>query len=43
MSSPRIIDFFADLTDFRSPFRNKQHELMDIVAISICVVICGAE
>ena len=43
MSKTRIIDFFGDLTDFRSPYRNKQHELIDIVAISICAVICGAD
>lgn len=43
MSTTRIIDFFNDLTDFRSPYRNKQHELIDIVAISICAVICGAD
>lgn len=43
MSTTRIIDFFDDLTDFRSPYRNKQHELIDIVAISICAVICGAD
>ena len=43
MNKTRIIDFFGDLTDFRSPYRNKQHELLDIVAITICAVICGAE
>jgi predicted transposase YbfD/YdcC len=43
MRTTRIIDFFDDLTDVRSPYRNKQHELIDIVAISICAVICGAD
>jgi hypothetical protein len=43
MSNARIIDFFDDLTDFRSPYRNKQHELLDIVSISICAVVCGAD
>lgn len=43
MSTTRIIDFFDGLTDFRTPFRNKRHELIDIVAISICAVICGAD
>nr|MBP6459913.1 transposase family protein [Crocinitomicaceae bacterium] len=43
MSTTRIIDFFDGLTDFRHPYRNKRHELIDIVAISICAVICGAD
>lgn len=43
MSKTRIIDFFSDITDFRSPFRNKRHELIDIIAIAICAVICGAD
>ena len=43
MSTTRIIDFFDGLTDFRHPYRNKRHELIDIVAISICAVICVAD
>jgi hypothetical protein len=43
MSTTRIIDFFDHLTDFRTPYRNKQHEVIDIVAISICAVICDAD
>jgi predicted transposase YbfD/YdcC len=33
---------FADLKDPRIE-RSKQHDLMDIVVIAICAVICGAE
>jgi hypothetical protein len=36
-------DFFDDLTDFRSNYRNKQHELIIFVVISICTVICGTD
>lgn len=43
MKTTRIIDFFEPLQDNRRPAGNKQHELLDIVAISICAVICGAE
>jgi predicted transposase YbfD/YdcC len=43
MTRRRIIDFFQELSDNRKPSGNKQHELIDIVAISICAVICGAE
>ncbi len=43
MNSARIIDFFSGLPDNRSCGGNKKHELIDIVAISICAVICGAE
>ena len=37
-----LLDFFEDLED---PRRNKckKHLLLDIVAISVCGVICGAE
>jgi predicted transposase YbfD/YdcC len=43
MKTTRVIDFFEPLQDNRRPSGNKQHELLDIVAISICGVICGAE
>lgn len=37
-----ITTHFADLTDTRLD-RTRLHDLMDIVVISICAVICGAE
>ena len=37
-----IADHFADLEDPRVE-RTKQHKLMDIITISICAVICGAD
>lgn len=40
-SSPALIDHFSDLKDPRID-RNKRHKLIDIVSISICAVICGA-
>lgn len=43
MKKTTIVDFFEPLKDSRRPAGNKQHELLDIVAISICAVICGAE
>lgn len=43
MKTTRIIDFFQPLEDRRRPSGNKQHELQDIVAISICAVVCGAD
>ena len=43
MKTTRVIDFFGDLTDHRSSNGNKQHELLDIIAITICAVVCGAE
>lgn len=43
MKKTRVIDFFEPLEDNRRPSGNKQHELLDIVAISICGVICGAD
>jgi predicted transposase YbfD/YdcC len=43
MKTTRVIDFFDDLKDSRSSSGNKQHELLDIIAISICAVVCGAE
>jgi predicted transposase YbfD/YdcC len=45
MNSPtdaRILSHFADLDDPRDE-RGKDHRLLDIVAIAICAVICGAE
>jgi predicted transposase YbfD/YdcC len=38
----RILTHFAELSDPRDE-RGKEHLLLDIVAISICAVICGAE
>lgn len=43
MKTTRVIDFFEPLQDNRRASGNKQHELLDIVAISVCAVICGAE
>jgi hypothetical protein len=43
MNTTREIDFFGDLNDYRSSNGNKQHELLDIIAITICPVVCGAE
>lgn len=37
-----ILKHFADLDDPRDE-RGKDHQLLDIVAIAICAVICGAE
>lgn len=35
--------FFEPINDNRRSFGNKQHEFLDIIAISIAAVICGAE
>ncbi len=35
-------DAFADLTDLRID-RTREHHLLDIVAIAVCAVICGAD
>ena len=43
MKKARVIDFFEPLEDNRRASGNKQHELLDIVAIAICSVICGAD
>lgn len=43
MKTTRVIDFFNELKDPRASRGNKQHELLDIVAISICATICGAD
>ena len=37
-------DYFATLTDPRCPHApNCRHQLMDILVIAVCTVICGAE
>lgn len=37
-------DYFATLTDPRCPHApNSRHQLMDILVIAVCAVICGAE
>ena len=36
------MDYFRDLEDPRIE-RSKRHQLLDIVAIAICAVICGAD
>lgn len=41
-SSRSLADCFADITDPRLD-RKKRHNLLDILVISICAVICGAE
>ncbi len=41
-SLPCLIDHFADLVDPRVD-RTKRHALLDIVAIAVCGVICGAD
>ena len=37
-----ILDHFADLENPRIE-RTKHHQLIDIITISICAVICGAD
>jgi len=37
-----IADHFSDLEDPRIE-RQKHHHLIDIITISICAVICGAD
>ncbi len=39
---PTFLDAFADLVDPRVE-RTKEHRLLDIVAIAICAVVCGAD
>lgn len=41
-SGVSLIEHFANLTDPRIE-RNKEHKLVDIVGLSICGVICGAD
>jgi len=36
-----IKDFFSDITEPRES--NKRHKLIDIIAIALCAVICGAD
>ena len=36
-----VMDYFQDLEDPRIE-RSKRHRLLDIVAIAVCAVICGA-
>ena len=36
------MDYFRELDDPRIE-RSKRHQLLDIVAIAICAVICGAD
>ena len=38
----KLLDFFEDLEDPRRD-RCKKHLLLDIIAISVCGVICGCE
>ena len=40
--SAPVMDYFRGLENPRIE-RNKRHRLPDIVAIAICVVICGAD
>ncbi len=40
--SVAISDYFADLEDPRID-RTKLHQLLDIIIIAICAVICGAD
>ena len=37
-----LLDYFEDLTDLRID-RSKRHQLLDIIAIASCAVICGAD
>lgn len=43
MENIKIFDFFMSLKDPRRNSGNKRHELVDIIAISICAVISGAD
>lgn len=40
--SPRIADGFADRVDPRIA-RTRRHELLDLITIALCGVVCGAE
>src|SRR4030042_1360010 len=40
--SKALLDYFSDMPDPRVE-RTKLHKLEDILAITICAVICGAE
>ena len=37
-----VLDHFADLDDPRVE-RTQRHKLVDIIAIAICAIICGAD
>lgn len=37
-----VSSIFSDITDPRSP-KNSQHLLLEVIIITICAVICGAE
>ena len=37
-----VLDHFADLDDPRVE-RTRRHKLVDIIAIAICAIICGAD
>src|SRR6266849_4129397 len=41
MSSPSLMSHFADLPDPRIE-RTRRHKLLDIMAIALCGVMCGA-
>jgi hypothetical protein len=41
-NNPSFIDYFADLGDPRQEDRC-DHKLIDIIFISVCAVICGAD
>ena len=44
LPAPSFQDYFATLTDPRCPDApNSRHQLMDILLIAVCAVICGAE
>jgi predicted transposase YbfD/YdcC len=42
LDSVRLFDHFSDLSDPRID-RTKRHSLLDIIGLSICAVICGAD
>ena len=37
-----IAEYFSDIKDIRIE-RGKKHKLIDIITISICAVVCGAD
>ena len=37
-----IVEHFSDIKDIRIE-RRKKHKLIDIITISICAVVCGAD
>jgi hypothetical protein len=43
LQPPSLLEYFADLEAPRRVERTKEHLLLDIVAIAICAVICGAD